>query len=122
MIQQDNLWFEECFDAAHQFMGILDESGRIIRANQAALEFTGLTQADFTDIPLWLIPWPVLKRQNRQMLKRVVSQAVAGISNRNELKIRLDRKTEKIIELSIKPIRNEAGQLKFLFVEGRDIT
>jgi PAS domain S-box-containing protein len=122
MIQQNDLCFEECFDAAHQFMGVLDETGRVIRANRAALEFTGLTHADLADIPLWLIPWPVLKRQHRQTLKRVVSQAVAGITAQNELKIRLPRKTEKIIEFSVKPIQDEAGLLKFLFVEGRDIT
>ena len=93
MIQQDDLCFEECFDAAHQFMGVLDEAGRVIRANWAALEFTGLTQADVVDIPLWLIPWPALKRQNRQTLKRAANQAIAGITTRNELKIRPSRKT-----------------------------
>lgn len=122
MIQQDDLCFEECFDAAHQFMGVLDEAGRVIRANRAALEFTGLTQADVVDTPLWLIPWPALKRQNRQTLKWAANQAIAGITTRNELKIRPSRKTEKIIEFSIKPIQGEAGLLKFLFVEGRDIT
>ena len=122
MIQQDDLCFEECFDAAHQFMGILDESGSVIRANQAVLELTGLAQADLTDIPLWLIPWPDLKRHNRQTLKRVVSQAIAGITTRNEIKTRLRRKTETIIEFSIKPLYDEAGLLRFLFVEGRDIT
>lgn len=122
MTQPDELWFEECFDTVNQFMGILDGAGRVIRLNRAALEFTGLTHADVTDTPLWLIPWPALKKQNRQVLKRVVSQAVAGITSRNELKIRSGNQTERIIELSVKPIRAETGSLKFLFAEGRDIT
>ena len=122
MTQQDELWFEECFDAVNQFMGILDETGRIVRVNLAALEFTGLAQADFIETPLWLIPWPALKRQNRQVLKRAVFQAMSGIPSRNELKIRLNRQTEKVIEISVKPIRDKAGLPKFLFAEGRDIT
>lgn len=119
MIPPDDLWYEECFDAVNQFMGILDGTGRIIRVNRAALEFTGLTHADVTDIPLWLIPWPALIRQNRQELKRAVFQAVAGITSRNELKTRSSNHTEKIIEFSVKPIRDTTGLLKFLFAEGR---
>jgi PAS domain S-box-containing protein len=122
MIQPEGLWFEECFDAVTQFMGVLDETGRIIRVNRAALEFTSLTQADVINTPLWLIPWPALKRQNRQALKQAVAQAVIGITNQNELQIRSGRQTEKIIEFSVKPIRDEAGQVRFLFAEGRDIT
>jgi PAS domain S-box-containing protein len=122
MIQQDNLYFEECFEAAHQFMGILDGAGRIIRVNRAGIEFLGLTQADLTGTPLWLIPWPALKEQNRQALKRVISQAAAGTRIRDKLKTRLPGETEKIIELSIQPIQDEAGRLKFLFIEGQDIT
>jgi len=122
MIQHDDLRFEECFDAAYQFMGILDETGRILRVNRAALEFTGLSHADVIDIPLWLLPWPALKRQNRQALKQAVFQAVSGKTGRNELKIRSRNQNEKIIEFSIKPVGDKAGLLKFLFAEGRDIT
>lgn len=122
MIQQNDLWFEECFDAAYQFIGILDETGRIIRVNRAALEFTGLTQAEVIDTPLWLIPWPALKRQNRQALKLAIFQAVGGITSRKELKTRSSKQTEKIIDFSVKPILDEAGKLLFLFAEGRDIT
>jgi PAS domain S-box-containing protein len=122
MIQQNDLWFEECFNTAYQFMGILDETGRILRVNQAGLEFAGLSQADVIGLPLWLIPWPALKRQNRQALKQVVFDAVAGKSKRSELTIRSGNQTEKIIEFSVKPVRDKAGLLKFLFAEGRDIT
>jgi PAS domain S-box-containing protein len=122
MIQQNDLWFEECFDAAYQFMGVLDETGRILRVNRAALEFTGLSQADIINLPLWLIPWPALERQNRQVLRQVVFLAIAGQTGLNELKIRSRNQTEKIIEFSVKPVRDKTGLLKFLFAEGRDIT
>lgn len=123
MFQNGNPWFEECFEAAYQLMGILDDAGRIIRVNRAALAFTGLTQTEVVGIPLWLIPWPELKRQNRILLKRVIKQAAAGLaSSRNELKIRPDKQTEKTIEFSIKPIQDEHGRIEFLFAEGRDIT
>jgi PAS domain S-box-containing protein len=122
MIRQYEHWYEDCFDAVHQFMGILDLSGRIMHANQAALDLTGLTLADLTDVPFWLIPWPALKDESRQTLKQAVNQATTGVYSRSELEIRPREQHQSIIEFTIKPIMDEAGALKFLLAEGRDVT
>ena len=118
MIQQDEDWFEDCFDAVHQFMGILDLSGRIIRANKATFDLTGLALVDLAGMPLWLIPWPGLSAESRQRLAQAVDQAAAGIPSRNELEVL----PHKSIEFTIKPIMDQAGALKFLLAEGRDVT
>ena len=122
MNPKNERWFEECFDAVRQFMGILDSNGKIMRVNRAAFEFTGLTQSELTGSFLWMIPWPVLKSQNRQALKRAITQAITGISTRNEIEIRQRNQPEKIIEFSIRPIRDETGALDFMLAEARDIT
>ena len=122
MPEQDNLWFEACFDTISQFMGILDGRGNVIKANRAALELTGLTQAQVTGAPLWSIPWPALSRQNRQTLKRAAGQASRGKLARNELEVRRRGQADRIIDFSIRPILDGEGALKFLIAEGRDIT
>ena len=71
-VQEDAL-FEESFEAATQFMLILDPEGRILRANRAALEVTGLSPAQVANAPLWLIPWTALKSQNRRALRQAVA-------------------------------------------------
>ena len=122
MLQEDERWFEECFDAVYQFMGILDAQGKVIRINRAALNLTGLTPAHTVGIPLWTVPWAGLTGRNRLILKRAVNQASHGGFVRNELEIRRQKQPELIIDFSIKPILNESGQLKFMIAEGRDIT
>ncbi|MDR3573314.1 MAG: PAS domain S-box protein [Anaerolineaceae bacterium] len=122
MLQEGDRWFEECFDAIYQFMGILDTQGKVIRANRAALELTGLTHSNIVGIPLWTVPWPGLAGRNRLILKRAVNQANRGRFVRSELEIRYRKQPEMIIDFSIKPILNEAGLVKFMIAEGRDIT
>ncbi|OGO38293.1 MAG: hypothetical protein A2W35_18715 [Chloroflexi bacterium RBG_16_57_11] len=122
MLQTNDHWFEEFFNAIYQFTGILDARGNVIKANRAVLKLTGLSQNQVFGQPLWRIPWSALTRQNRQILKRTVNQAMHGISARHELEIRKRGYPEMIIDLSIKPIFDEAGVLQIIIAEGRDVT
>jgi PAS domain S-box-containing protein len=124
MLSPDDAWFEKWFDAASQWMGILDPDGRVLRANRAALDATGLTQAQVAGVPLWLIPWPALKRQNRQALQQAARLAAGGASSRSELELahRPPRQPGQIFEFSFHPIPGEAGPPRFILAEGRDIT
>jgi len=122
MYQQDDRWLEEFFDAIYQFTWILDERGKVIKANRAAQEITNLTQADVTGYTLWEVPWPALSRPNRRMLKKVVNQAIRGKFVRNELEIHRRGQPEITIDFSLKPLFDEYGKLKFIIAEGRDIT
>jgi len=122
MYQQDDRWLEEFFDAIYQFTWILDERGKVIKANRAAQEITHLTQADVTGYTLWEVPWPALSRPNRRMLKKVVNQAIRGKFVRNELEIHRRGQPEITIDFSLKPLFDEYGKLKFIIAEGRDIT
>lgn len=122
MAEEDNNWFEECFDALYQFIGILDGQGRVIRANRAALAMTGLKGEDVTGVPLWSIPWTALTPKNRQILARATGRASRGEFKRSELKIQRPGLPEMIIDFSLKPILDEDGSLRFMIAEGRDIT
>jgi PAS domain S-box-containing protein len=122
MMQPNDFWFEEFFDAIFQFTGILDARGRMMKANRTALKLTGLTQDQVSGQPLWAIPWSALSRQNRQVLKRAVNQAVRGNFVRHELAIRRRGLPEMILDISLKPIIDEAKVLQLIIVEGRDIT
>jgi len=122
MVQLDIPWFEEFFDAIYQYIGILDARGRLVKANRAVLDLTGLSQLDLAEVPLWSLPWPSLSRENRRTLKQAVKHASQGKFVRSELHIRQRQKPEMILDFSLKPIADENGKLKFMIAEGRDIT
>ncbi len=114
--------FAECFDAIHQFLGILDEVGRVMQANRAALEYTGLTQSEVAQAPLWSIPWAALSRQNRLALKQAVDQAASGAASHKEIEIRRRGQPKAYIDFTIQPVASQGGAPPFLLAEGRDVT
>ena len=122
MVELENYWFEEFFDAIYQFIWILDARGKVIKVNQAALDITGLSREVVMGFTLWGIPWPALSKHNKQILKRSVDQVSKGKFVRHELDFRLDGQRELIIDFSLKPIFDHARALQFIIVEGRDIT
>ncbi|OGO33999.1 MAG: hypothetical protein A2Z16_10275 [Chloroflexi bacterium RBG_16_54_18] len=122
MYGQNDRWLDEFFDAIYQYTWILDERGKVIKANRAAEEITQLTQADVNGYTLWEVPWPALSRPNRRMLKKVFGQAARGKFVRDELQVHRRGWPEMTIEFSLKPLFDEYGKLKFIIAEGRDIT
>jgi PAS domain S-box-containing protein len=94
----------------------------VIKANQAALKLIALTQNAVTGVPLGSAPWPGLTRQNRRTLKWAVKQAMMGRITLHDIEIHRRGLPGTIINFSFKPILVDNGHLKFIIVEGRDIT
>jgi PAS domain S-box-containing protein len=122
MYPQDTHWYEELFDAVHQFVAILDDHGKIIKANQAASELTGLDQSSLNGSPLWDIPWSILTKLNRREIKRAVIRSSKGEFVRDELEIRPRNRPALTIDFTFKPILGEDKAIKFVIAEGRDIS
>jgi PAS domain S-box-containing protein len=122
MVAQDIHWYEELFDAVFQFVAILDEHGKIIKANQAAIQMTGLEQASLTGTALWEVSWQILSKTNRADIKRAVNRAAKGEFVRSELEIRAHNNPIITMDFTFKPILNELNTLKFVIAEGRDIS
>jgi PAS domain S-box-containing protein len=122
MLQLENPGFEEFFDAIYQYIAILDARGKLVKANRTMLDLTGLSRVDLAEVPLWSLPWPALSRENRRTLKQAVKHASLGKFVRSELHIHKRGQPEMILDFSLKPIADENGGLKFMIVEGRDIT
>jgi len=119
---QDSHWYEKLFDAVYQFVGILDEQGKVVKVNQAALEMTGLTHSDLTGRPLWDVPWQALSKLNRREIKRAVYQAMRGDFVRIEIEVHLRNKPVETIDFTLKPIRDDKMAIVFVIAEGRNIS
>jgi PAS domain S-box-containing protein len=122
MYTLDSHWYEELFDAVYQFVAILDGQGKVFKANHAALELTGLTQADLTGRALWEVPWQALSKLNRREIKRAVNQAVGGNFVRIELEIHLRNRPVETFDFTFKPILDDKMAVGFVIAEGRNIS
>ncbi len=122
MMNLEYRWLDEYFDTVHQYTWILDPRGKVVRANHAVQKLTGLSQEAMAGIPLWSMPWTGLTRQDKQTIKWVVNQAVKGRMAGHELEIHHRGQPGIIINLSLKPILFETGEIKFIVAEGYDIT
>jgi PAS domain S-box-containing protein len=114
--------FRTIFDATFQFIGLLTVDGILIEANQTALDFGGLTLADVINRPFWEARWWTISSQTQGKLKQAIAQAASGVFVRYEVDVLGAGNSVITIDFSLKPVRDQSGQVSFLIAEGRDIT
>ncbi|MCD2201319.1 PAS domain S-box protein [Halobacterium sp. KA-4] len=113
--------FEAIFNNTYQFTGLLEPDGTIIEANEAALSFAGVDRDDVVGLPLWEGAWFQSNKQAQQIARNAVKTAQRGESFRDEITIRGENQ-DAIIDFSVRPVINEAGDVTLLIPEGRNIS
>ena len=114
--------FRAIFNSTYQFIGLLNPDGTILEANQTALDFIGLTNADVIGKPFWETPWWTHSPQLQKRLREGLHEAVQGKQVRFEAE-HIDPHGQKIdVEFSLKPVLDEQGEVVLLIPEGHDIS
>jgi PAS domain S-box-containing protein len=114
--------FQAIFDRAFQLIILLQPDGTLIEANQTALELEDLQASEVLGLKLWYAPWWGASATQQQQIKANIKQASAGKFVREEYEIAGANNRITIIDLSFKPLFNEAGEVFQILAEGRDIT
>ena len=114
--------FQAIFDQAFQLIAILEPDGTLIEANQTALELGSFQQSEVLGLKFWLTPWWASSLTNQQQLKANIQQVSAGRFIRSEYEITGFNNQITVIDMSFKPLLNEAGEVFQILAEGRDIT
>ncbi len=114
--------FQAIFDRAFQFIALLQPDGTLIEANQTALELGDLQASEAIGLKLWHAPWWAPSPTNQQRLKANIQQVSAGKFVREEYEITGTNDRVIVIDISFKPLFNEAGEVFQILAEGRDIT
>jgi PAS domain S-box-containing protein len=122
MLTQYPPWFGEVLDAIQPAICLLDERGRLIKANRTMLETIGAQPGLVEGISFWSIPWPALSKRQRLMLKQAVIQAAQGTLVRHELDLRRQGHPEMSLDITVRPLSAKDGGAQLILVEGRDIT
>ena len=114
--------FQAIFNQTYQFVGLMTPDGVLIEANETACNNSGVKLEEVLNKPFWETPWwshsPAL--QNR--LKDAVKQARNGEFVRFEATHPTPDGSLICVDFSLKPVKDELGNVVLLIPEGRDIT
>ena len=121
-LEESERRFRAIFNSTYQFIGLLDPDGRILEANQTALDFIGCSNADVVGRPFWDTPWWAHSETQQQRLRDGVQAAGHGKLVRFETEHVGKEGQTAVIDFSLKPVLNEQGETVLIIPEGRDIT
>jgi PAS domain S-box-containing protein len=113
--------FEAIFDNTYQFTGLLEPDGTVIEANETALEFAGVDRGSVVGDPLWETPWFERSEGGPALAREAVETAREGELYRNRATVH-GGDGDALIDFSVRPVRDETGEVTLLIPEGRDIT
>ena len=120
--RESEMKFRALYDHTFQLMALVDVDGTMISANDAALKSIGIMESDVIGKPFWESPWFTHSSEIVERIHDSVNKALTGQFVRFEIKIQLADGSLQDMDYSIKPVKNEEGQVVVLIPEGRDIT
>lgn len=113
--------YEGVFNNTYQFTGILTPGGTLVDANDAALSFANSDREEFIGQKLWETDLVNSRPEARRTVRAGVEQGQEGEFFKTQMRIDGDVR-EAIVDFSIRPLHDEAGDVELLIAEGRDIT
>ena len=117
-----NAKFQAFFEQGALLAVIMELDGTIVAANRLSWEGCGYTREQVLGKRFWEGPWwassPALARQ----IKAASAQAIAGSTFRGETPYFVADGSERTADITIVPIRDEAGKVLFVAPTGIDIT
>ncbi len=110
------------FDQTTQFIGLLSTDGVLITANQSSLEIINSSSEMVLNRYFWETPWWSHSPEMQNRLKISVEMAAKGEHVRFETTHKDFLGKNHHVDFSLKPFREQSGNIIYLIAEGRDIT
>ncbi|MCP2731628.1 PAS domain S-box protein, partial [Symplocastrum sp. BBK-W-15] len=114
--------FRAIFDGTFQFIGLLSPDGTVLEVNQTALNFAEMAADEVVNHPFWEARWWGSSPEIQEQIKQTIAAAAIGDFIRYEVEFIGSQNNIATIDFSLKPVRDEFGQVVLLIFEGRDIT
>lgn len=121
-LRNSEIRFRAIFNSMFQFIGLLRPDGSVIEANQTALDFAGMRHEDVVGKPFWQCDWWKVSSETQDEIRNAVARASAGEFVRFDTPIFGKDGASAIIDFSMKPVKDDAGNTLLLIPEGRDVT
>jgi PAS domain S-box-containing protein len=117
-----NAKFQAFFDQGALFAGIMDLDGTILEPNRLSWEGCGYTREQIVGKPFWEGPWWTPSPALVEQIKAASAEAAAGKTFRAEMPYFIADGSERFVDVTIQPIRDETGRVLFLAPTATDIT
>ena len=110
------------FERTFHFIGLLDDAGRLLRANRSSLLAVGARAEDVVGRFFWDTPWWSHDPEQQDVLRDAIRRAAAGVSVRLDAELRRPDGSSVYVDFSLSPVHDERGRVVGLIPEGHDIT
>ena len=110
------------FDQSSLLMGIMKPDGTVLKINPTAYGYIKGEEAEVIGKFFWETPWWTHVPEQQERLRDAVKTAASGEYIRFEATHRAPDGMLHYIDFSIKPVKDEKGNVVLLLPEGRDIT
>ena len=117
-----NAKFQAFFEQGALFACIMERDGTLFEANRLCWEGCGFRREQILGKPFWEGPWWTPSPALVQQIKTASAQALCGTTFRAEMPYFVANGSERIADVTIVPIKDEAGTVLFLAPTGIDIT
>ena len=117
---EEALYNQLIIDNTHEFMGILDPQGHVLKVNRPALEFAGLSAEQVIGHPLWNTPW--FTGETCLWLQSAIARATKWNLVRRDLSILGSHGQNVDIDFCLRPLEDAEKQVNFIIAVGRDIS
>ena len=121
-LQESKEKYQGIFDQTFQLTGLLTPAGEVLEANQTALDMIRAVESDVKGKPLWETPWWRHAPEEQERLKRALGEAARGRLVRYETTNCAYDGSLVNVDVSLKPVKNQRGEVIYIIPEGRDIT
>lgn len=119
-LRESEQTFLALFDHSFQFIALLDPECRVEKCNQTALSFRGLKEEDIVGEYFWDTPW---WQHSETLIKQL--KAAYQVARNGEI-ARFEAHSTEIkeifLDISVKPVFDDNGEIIHLLAEARDIT
>ena len=113
--------FDAVFHDTQTATWVLDADGSLSRVNQTGREMIDESLDAIVGEPFWTLPWWSQNEASEHDVKQLVKAAGDGQFG-NAVVQQSSTDTERVIELSIRPVENDLGEVTSIVVEGMDVT
>ena len=120
--KKSELRFKGIFNNTFQFTGLMSTDGVFLEANQTALDFGGISRDQVIGKLIWETYWFSISKDAQNRVQKAVKQAVEGEFIRYDIDVYGANHAIVTVDFSIRPVRDESGQVVLLIPEGRDIS
>ena len=114
--------FRAIFDTVLEVIVLLDPAGTVLELNHKAAAWRDPDPRKAIGKKIWDAPTLKAYPQHIPTMKRGIKAAAAGKLFNEEVRMERDGVATAYLDVSVQPIRDQAGKIAYLLFEARDIT